>query len=831
MVTGRRSVRRLGASFVVNNIDTTTAARIRDGAVVDARGNVGLSASQNLNVNAVAIGFAGGGSGSSKLAIQIAGAGSGTGNEINGTIDASIIASQVTSRTGSLSLSALDDSDIRAVAGAIAGGGAGGGQGIGVAGAIGLSVAENAINNQVTANIDGGTINTLSGVTASAVENATITAITVGGALAIGVGQSAGVAVAAGGAGSGNRISNTVEAAVTGASTITSSGGGVSLTAEDDSHITAVSVGAALALSSGRASVAVPIGAAVAVNRIANTIHAGIDNSTVSNLGGAISIQANDNADIDAVAVAATLSIAPGQTGAIGVSGGGAGAENFILTTTTATIDNSTLTGVHVIGIDAKSDAQIDAVITTVAGAGVFGKNAGVGVAIGVAAARNFIGYDKLDNVPSDFTSHQRPTSLTFGTTVKVEDGPLKGNVFRYLGNNVSNGNGIDLANADYGDVRVWEQVNLSEVASGVQAFVRDTAISSNGVLTVGANSTADISSTVISVAIAISGGGDTAVAAGVGGAFTSNKIKQNVKAFVDGAANKDMTFAGVAINADDTSKITADTAAGVLSGAFGKYTSVSVAFGLAVAQNEIANDVAAYIVNADSLTTTGGDVNAQAHSDNNIDALSLAISIAPSFGPQGVAVAVAGGGAVAINVDLTQTNAYLATSDIVSAGGVLLNATNDSDIDATVVMTSLAVAIGKVAGVGVSIGAAAAENHIGFKVNGDRVAPGPRLTFSIRASTRQDRSHSAPLPTRSSTPRSEPVRRRSRPRRPFLAARSPSAVPARGRAIRSRSTPRRSSMATVRRASRRRISRSMPATLRPFALRPAASRSRETSP
>ena len=576
------------------------------------RGNVGLSASQNLDVTAVAIGFAGGGSGSSRLAIQIAGAGSGTGNEISGTIDASIIASNVTSRTGSLRLAARDDSDIRAVAGAIAGGGAGGDD-IGVAGSIGLSVAENAINNQVTANIDGGAINTLLGVTSSALEDATITAITVGGALAIGVGKQVGVAVAAGGAGSGNRISNTVEAAVTGASTITSSGGGVSLTAEDDSHITAVSVGAALALSSGQASVAVPIGVAVAVNRIANTIHAGIDNSTVGHLGGVLSIQANDNAEIDAVAVAATLSIATGQGGSVGVSGGGAGAENIILTTTTATIDGSTITASPSIDVVASTNASVHSVITSVAGAGVTGGNAGVGIAIGVGAARNYIGYDKLDNVPADLTSHQRPTSLTYGTTVRVEDGPLKGDVFRYVGQNVTDAHGIDLAYADYADTRIWQQANVTEVPSGVTALVRDSAIETAGTLTVDAQSHADIDSTVVSVAIAISKS-QAAVVVGVGGAFAVNRIKDDVTASIDGAADTDMTAGSVIVSARDTSRIHADTAAGQVSAAFGQAVGVSVALGLAIASNEIANAITATIVDADVLTTTTGKIDVGAH-------------------------------------------------------------------------------------------------------------------------------------------------------------------------------------------------------------------------
>jgi hypothetical protein len=55
------------------------------------------------------------------------------------------------------------------------------------------------------------------------------------------------------------------------------------------------------------------------------------------------------------------------------------------------------------------------------------------------------------------------------------------------------------------------------------------------------------------------------------------------------------------------------------------------------------------------------------------------------------ISVAASGGGADAINVILTRTNAYIANSDVSSAGDVTLTALDTSTIDATVVGISTA--------------------------------------------------------------------------------------------------------------------------------------------
>ena len=84
--------------------------------------------------------------------------------------------------------------------------------------------------------------------------------------------------------------------------------------------------------------------------------------------------------------------------------------------------------------------------------------------------------------------------------------------------------------------------------------------------------------------------------------------------------------------------------------------------------------------------------------------------------------MAISGAGAVATNIILTKTNAYVTDhSTLNSAGDVVLAASDTSTINATVATASAALAGGGMAGIGVSIGASLARNLIGHNLFGVR--------------------------------------------------------------------------------------------------------------
>ncbi|MHC5833065.1 MAG: hypothetical protein ACYT04_98055, partial [Nostoc sp.] len=77
--------------------------------------------------------------------------------------------------------------------------------------------------------------------------------------------------------------------------------------------------------------------------------------------------------------------------------------------------------------------------------------------------------------------------------------------------------------------------------------------------------------------------------------------------------------------------------------------------------------------------------------------------------------VGISGAGAAAINTILTNDNAYISGSVVTSAGAVNITATSTPTINALIAAVSAAVGAGGTTGVGVSIGAAVANNYIGY--------------------------------------------------------------------------------------------------------------------
>ena len=111
----------------------------------------------------------------------------------------------------------------------------------------------------------------------------------------------------------------------------------------------------------------------------------------VNTTSGDLEIKAKNNAVIDAVSFAASLAVAVGKI-AISLSGAGAEATNVILGSTLAYIKDSLVDVEGALDIDAANSSTINASIVGVAASLAVGK-IGVGIAIGVAIARNFIGW------------------------------------------------------------------------------------------------------------------------------------------------------------------------------------------------------------------------------------------------------------------------------------------------------------------------------------------------------------------------------------------------------------------------------------------------------
>ncbi|MDX6677735.1 MAG: hypothetical protein QOE31_1787, partial [Solirubrobacteraceae bacterium] len=116
----------------------------------------------------------------------------------------------------------------------------------------------------------------------------------------------------------------------------------------------------------------------------------------------------------------------------------------------------------------------------------------------------------------------------------------------------------------------------------------------------------------------------------------------------------------------------------------------------------------------AATLNAKTGAITLTASANAAINALSFAASLAAGLGTS-AGIALSGAGAVATNVILTKVHAYVQDSSLRSAGALTATATDSSSIRAKIVAASLAIGGGAGTGVAVSIGAAVAQNLIGW--------------------------------------------------------------------------------------------------------------------
>ncbi|MCH2131345.1 MAG: hypothetical protein MK179_19550, partial [Pirellulaceae bacterium] len=308
----------LGAGVAYNEIGNTTEAYVRSSQLNGA--SLSVAADSTSTIRTIAAGGAGG----QKLAVA-AGV---SVNEIANTIDAKVSDSQV-STTGSVSVTAKDDTTIWALAGNVAGAGKV---------ALGASIGYNNVDTDVKAHIDGATttVNSTGGHVQVLADSTTeIRAISAGG-------QGAGK-VAIGGSVSINEYGNDVSAYV---------GDGTSVAADGSVSIQAVDAADFLLIGG------VINGAGTAAVGVANTTLV-TDNDVAAYVGKGATVQANGNQTVvdvhvgtnatdsmRGVAVTATsnekiysFAVAGSGAGKAGIAG--SAVVNVLDETTTAYIDES----------------------------------------------------------------------------------------------------------------------------------------------------------------------------------------------------------------------------------------------------------------------------------------------------------------------------------------------------------------------------------------------------------------------------------------------------------------------------------------------------------
>ena len=279
----------IGGSISVNNINNDTRARIdhvgRSGTAAHVGGAARAVALDDAGI--IAIGGAAG------VAVQGTGVGAALGfNQIDGHTEATLGNSYL-SLDGALTVRAENDNALRSVAVAV-----GAGKTTGIAFTFGV----NLINNEVSAEILDTSVAKAQSVTVLGRDDSVLQAI--GGAIGIGL-QGTGF----GGALGWNSVFNTVKGRVE-RSTLSNVSGAVSVRAratEDDGlldgKISSAAIGAA---GSGQGSA---VGGALAINGIINTVDAHVSGGSSITAGGNVEIDAYDSSSIKSLTGGAALGL------------------------------------------------------------------------------------------------------------------------------------------------------------------------------------------------------------------------------------------------------------------------------------------------------------------------------------------------------------------------------------------------------------------------------------------------------------------------------------------------------------------------------------------
>jgi hypothetical protein len=462
----------LGAAVGINKISNTTTASI-SGSTFTQTGELTLAAASDATIEAITASAA-----ASKD--KLGAAGTVSINEINNTIAASIVATQqpvgAPPTSGAISLSARDETTIRAIAGAV-----GGAKNVG----FGAAVAYNAVENTVSAYLDDSVLTTTGSLGIAADSASLIETIAAGGGFGKDVGLAGSVTL--------NSIANTVDTYIGNGAVIEASD--ISLSTSDGTATTSIrSLAGALALG-GKATV----GAAVAINDIANTFTARIDASTVTATDGGVSLNSASSGSIDAAAV--------------GVSGAGKFALGGSVTVNEIdnTLDTHIATGADVtafgdIMLDSSDVALINSLAGAVAGAGT--------AAVGAAVAVNEIGSSVTSYIGRGESDAATPGTDTVVTSTSGDVG--------INAMSAATLNSISAGGGGAGTFALLGSFSFNTVATTIDSYIGDYAVvTGEGNVVVAASDQAEI----FSIAGNVSGAGTASVGVANSTTITDNSV------------------------------------------------------------------------------------------------------------------------------------------------------------------------------------------------------------------------------------------------------------------------------------------------------------------
>lgn len=652
----------LAGSYSSNEIDSEIEAFILNSDINNSSdgGDIILTSDYTSDIWAISVGASG------SLAKQgIAVAGSVSINDLN-IKNSSYIKDSNIENINDISLTTTNDADIEAYGGVLAAGYTGG-----VGAAFALNTIGEDEDNTNSAYISGSTITNEGNINLTATSNNTIETLTG----SVGIGNTAGIAVSV----SLNEINNNTSVYLKDSDL--TSGGFLKIEATDTSVIKAKVAAVAIA---GTLSA----GASIVTNDIENEIKSYIESSNVDSTGETSLFSQSDNT-IEA------LSIAFSASGKVGLAG--SDASNEINNETKSYITNSN--GTKKIKSNSENItlfAEDISEIKSIAGAAAIGGSVGFGGSIADNTISNET-YSYVDNSSLEAGGLIRLTGLeneliqsisaagagagTASAAGSVSFNDINNKTKAYLLNSTEISNGLlDLSATNYSTIKsindslaVGGYIGVSggkvdnEIKNDILAYIENSTVDSGDI-----SITAKTESTIETGAIGVSG----STGAAASGSEAKNIVENDIKAYILNSSDIN-SLGNITILAEDTSKIT--SVAG--NAAFG-----GVGIGISIANNDIQNDIEAYISN--STVDADEKIDIDAKSTQEIEVWAVAGAASASFS----------GAASTSDIDIeNNVKAYIAdNSDIKGSLGIDINSLNTTEN-----------IIAKTGGVGVSATAA----------------------------------------------------------------------------------------------------------------------------
>jgi hypothetical protein len=481
------------------------------------------------------------------------------------------------------------------------------------------------------------------------------------------------------------------------------------------------STGSTLGVTASRLPLSVGVAGAVGINEVTDTAESYINDNGSFDLGqGDLKLTSVNDTRVLAVTGSVSLAALDLLTAALA----GAVSLNTLDATTESFVIGAQVASAGKVLLDAERQGQVMAVTIAASGSAASGQSTvTVSPATGGSGGSGGASGNGQASISVDVAASVSLNSLEGETLAFIQDAAVLGTGAVSLTANDSS-----MIDADGGGAAIVDDLTGGKkvgvaIAAGVSVAVNDetTTLASyldnaqvgHGVdIGIAAENSSTINAVTVAGAAVFSDTSQVGLVFNGAGAGSGNNIQNTIQAYVLDCAG--IQPQSLLLAATDDSQISATAVAVAMSVALTNASGVATAISMGgtATVNEIKNTVEAFIEN--STISALGSATIEAVESSSIDALCVGAALAYATTANGVSLAGAGVGAVAINTISNVVSASIDENSVFHIDGLTVSALDVAAINASSDGGALAIGTGGVgAGIGLSLAASVAKNTI----------------------------------------------------------------------------------------------------------------------